>query len=263
MEFVEQNLTLTKILIMASSSETGHLKNVTAFENLIGLCTGLGASYNPVKPALKLTALNTLLTDAKTALQNVKAASTALKNATNVREMAFKPLKALATKVVGALAASEAMRLTVDDAKSINLKIQGRRASLGKKATEETAKEGEESPKRISASQQSFDRLIDHFALLIQALTIEPKYDPNENELKVVTLNAVLADLKAKNTDAVNAADAMNDALIARDKLFYAKETGLCDIGLDVRNYAKSLLGASSPKFKQIRKLSFRNRPKD
>ena len=92
---------------MASTTETGHAKNVATFEDLISFCTGYGATYNPSKAALKLPALTTQNTGAIAALQAVKVAKTAYDNATNARELAFKPLKPLSTKIVNALAATE------------------------------------------------------------------------------------------------------------------------------------------------------------
>ena len=48
------------------------------------------------------------LTGANAELQAVKVAKNAYDNATNARELAFKPLKPLATKIVNRLAATEA-----------------------------------------------------------------------------------------------------------------------------------------------------------
>jgi hypothetical protein len=93
---------------MASTIETGHAKNVATFEDLISFLTGYGATYNPTKAALKLPALTTQLTAASATLQAVKVAKTANDNATNARELAFKPLKPLATKIMNALAATDA-----------------------------------------------------------------------------------------------------------------------------------------------------------
>ncbi|MBI4929199.1 MAG: hypothetical protein HY841_00430, partial [Bacteroidetes bacterium] len=50
---------------MASTTETGHAKNVANFEDLISFCTGYGTSYNPSKAGIKLPALNTQFTGAK------------------------------------------------------------------------------------------------------------------------------------------------------------------------------------------------------
>lgn len=112
----------------ASTMETGHAKNVVTFEDLISFCTGYGATYNPSKANLKLASLTPQLTAALAALQSVKTAKTAYDNATNAREISFTPLKPLATKIINALAATDAASQTIDDARAIINKIQGRRA---------------------------------------------------------------------------------------------------------------------------------------
>lgn len=248
---------------MASTTETGHAKNVATFEDLISFCTGYGATYNPSKVTLKLPALNTQLTAANAALQAVKVAKTTYDNATNARELAFKPMKPLATKIVSALAATEAAKQTVDDAKSTNLKIQGKRATAVEKPNAKALAEGAEPVKTASTSQQSYDKLIDHFAQLIETLTAEPKYLPNENELKLTALNLMLTDLKAKNTAVINATTALSNARIARDKALYAEVIGMVDTALDVKTYVKSVFGASSPQYKQVSALKFTKRAGD
>jgi hypothetical protein len=50
---------------MASTSETGHAKNVANFETLISFCAGYGATYNPSKANLKVPALQTQLASCK------------------------------------------------------------------------------------------------------------------------------------------------------------------------------------------------------
>jgi hypothetical protein len=243
---------------MASTTETGHAKNVANLETLIGYCTGYGAAYNPSKGALKLPVLSTLLASSNAALQAVKAAKTAYDNATNAREATFKPLKSLATKVVHALAASDAILQTVSDAKSANNKIQGKRV-MAVKAPASTGGIAVAAPvKKATVSQQSYDKLIDNFAQLIQTVTAEATYTPNENELKVASLNTLLADLRAKNTAVITAITNVSNARIARDKILYADQTGLVDVATEVKLYLKSLFGVSSPQYKQIGAISFR-----
>jgi hypothetical protein len=248
---------------MASTTETGHAKNVATFEDLISFCTGYGATYNPSKAALKLTALAAQNTAAIAALQAVKVAKTGYDNATNAREVAFKPLKALATKIVNGLAATEAAAQTVDDVKTTNNKIQGKRAKAVVKPDAKAIAAGAEPVKTASTSQQSYDKMIDHFAQLIATLTAEPKYLPNENELKIATLNTTLTDLRAKNTAVINATTAVSNARIARDKALYAEVTGMIDTALDVKTYVKSVFGASSPQYKQVSALKFTKRTSD
>lgn len=242
---------------MASNTETGHAKNVATFEDLISFCTAYGATYNPTKAALKIPALTAQLAAANAALQAVKVAKTTYDNATNAREIAFKPLKSLATKIVNSIAATEATPQTVDDVKSVNNKIQGRRAKAIEKPGADTIAADAEPVKIISVAQQSYNKMVDHFAQLVATLTAEPKYFPNEPELKVAALNILVADLRAKNTAVINATTALSNARIARDKVIYAETTGLIDVSLAVKQYVKSLFGATSPQFKQVSGLRF------
>jgi hypothetical protein len=242
---------------MASTTETGHAKNVANFDELIGFCTGYGVAYNPSKGSIKLAALGTLLTAAQASLASQKTAKTAFDNATNAREISFKPLKKLATKTVNALAATDATKQTIDDAQTVNYKIQGRRAKALPVA--KPVNEGDTTPvdNSISVSQQSFDNQVDNFAKLIQTLTAETLYKPNEIELQVATLNTLLTDLKAKNKAVITATAAASNARIARDKVLYAETTGLYDVAQATKAYVKSLFGASSPQYKQVSKIKF------
>ncbi|MFN8334460.1 MAG: hypothetical protein U0U09_04980 [Cyclobacteriaceae bacterium] len=242
---------------MASPIETGHAKNLANFEDLISFCAAYGATYNPTKAALKTAALINQLSAATVSVQSVKTAKTAYDNATNAREITFKPLKALTTKVVNAIAATDAATQTVDDVKTSSNKIQGRRAKAIAKPDAKALAEGAEPVRTASVSQQSFDKLIDNFAQLIATLTAEPKYQPNENELKLAALNTLLADMKAKNSAVIAANTAASNARIARDKALYDKTTGLYVTAQAVKVYVKSVYGATSPQYKQVSGLKF------
>jgi len=92
---------------MASTSETGHAKNVANFEDLISFCTGYGASYNPSKAAIKLPALTATFTDAKASLASINTLLPAYNVAIGHRESAFEPLSKLITRVVNASEATD------------------------------------------------------------------------------------------------------------------------------------------------------------
>jgi hypothetical protein len=241
---------------MASTSETGHTKNATNFQDLISFCTSYGAAYNPSKEALKLPALKTQLVNATAALTALKTAKANYDNATNAREILFKGVKPLSTKIAGALTASGATKQTQDDARTVQNKIQGRRAKAVEKPI---VVEGQDPApaKNNSTSQQSFDYMIDHFEKLIAVLATEPSYAPNEGELKVTGLNLLLADLKAKNVAVVDTNTAVSNARITRNKVLYEETNGVVDTSLGVKAYVKSLYGASSAQYKQVIGLKF------
>jgi hypothetical protein len=138
------------------------------------------------------------------------------------------------------------------DARTIVNKIQGRRAKAVNVPDAAAIAAGATPVKTASVAQTGFDNMIDHFARLITLLTAEPKYLPNEEALQLPSLNALLADLKAKNASVIEVTPALSNARIARDKLLYAENTGVVDTALSVKLYVKSLFGASSPEYKQI-----------
>ena len=246
---------------MPSTSETGHAKNVANFEDLISFCNGYGATYNPSKAALTIAQLTDLQTQAKAALQLTKTTKTGFDNATNARQLAFKDLKPLATKIVNALAASGATALAVSDAKTINRKIQGAKANGGTKTPAPPANPNTPTPtdKTISTSQQSYDSLIDHFTKLIEAVSQDANYMPNEVELQTATLQTKLDGLKTSNTDIVNSYTVWSNARISRNTILYNPVTGLVQTAFEVKKYVKSVFGASSPQFKQVSGLEFLN----
>ncbi|HUX58644.1 MAG TPA: hypothetical protein VMV77_16860 [Bacteroidales bacterium] len=82
---------------MASTTETGHAKNVANFDELISSVLGYGTAYNPSKGSIKVEALQSLSDTAKNVISGVNAA----------REAAFAPLSKLVTRVLNALKATD------------------------------------------------------------------------------------------------------------------------------------------------------------
>ena len=239
---------------MASSTDTGHAKNVSNFETMISYCTGYGVTYNPSNSEISISVLTTLHDESKASVKLVKTTETPFNDVEGQRKLIFKPLKPLSTKVLGALRGANAPTTVIADAETINRKIQGKRAdnSVVETPVGETPKD------KISVSQQSYDMQIDHLDKLIQVVTIEPKYNPNEIPVKVATLNDYRTLLEKVNTDVKNSYVPYSNAMIARNKKLYNPETGLVSRAQIVKNYVKSIFGASSPEYRLINKLRFK-----
>jgi len=239
---------------MASSSETGHSKNVSNLETLVSYCTGYGVTYNPSNSDILLSELATFHTDSKASVKLVKTTETPFNDVEGQRKLIYKPLKPLATKVLSALKSSGAPSTVIADAETINRKIQGKRAdnTVVEVPVGQTAKD------KISVSQQSYDMQIDHLEKLIELVDVEPKYNPNETPIKVVTLSNFKTQLETINTTVKNTYIPYSNAMIARDKKLYDSAKGLVARAQLVKNYVKSIFGASSPEFKQISKLQFK-----
>ena len=239
---------------MASTSEVGHAKNVANFQDLIEFVTGYGATYNPSKNRLKLPQLVALKATAETKLTDVISKNTAYNNKVNERMVAFSNLKSLSTRLVNALQTTDATTQTINDAKTFNRKMQGKKASASQTPTDPNTP----APTTISTSQQSYDQLIQHFSGLKSVLEAEPTYTPNETELQVATLNAKIADLNTKNTAVATAYTNISNSRISRNETLYTNEDGIVKTASEVKKYVKSVFGASSPQYNQVSGIKFK-----
>lgn len=256
----------TPVTKTASTSETGHAKNVANFENLISFCAGYGTPYNPSNSNLQIPQLNTQLASTKANLLSVTNASVAFNNAVNQRMAAFEGLKALSTQIVNALDATTATAQTVKNAKTINQKIQGPKSKKNKNTTlrlsqpTNLASPVTATPATISTSQQSYSNLIEHFVNLVTIVSTEPAYLPNEIELQVTTLNTLATTLQNTNTAVINNYTTVSNARVSRNQSLYNPTNGLCQIAQEVKMYVKSVFKASSPQYKQISGIAFKVR---
>ena len=244
-----------------SVSETGHAKNAANFQTLISHCTAFGLAYNPSKPELQITSLESLLTNAQAEIANVAVSKNNFTSSTSQRQQAFAPLKQLCTRIFNFISATESSEYTIADARTINNKLQGRRSKPIPKSTPE---EGGDTPtpKHISVSRQSYDMLIANFAEFISLLSIIPSYTPNEADLQITSLKNYLENLKTSNTNLIIAEVNYNNTRMVRDKVLYANQSGLIDIALSVKKYVKAIFGSTSTEYKQISNLAFQ-RPRD
>ena len=239
---------------MASKSETGHTKNISNFETVISICTGYGPDYNPSNVNISIAELTTLHNNSATSSDLANTAEANFNDIEGHRMIVFNPLKPLATRIFAALKGSQPPATVIADAKTIYFKILGKRANpiIKMLLPSQTV------ARRISVSQQSYDLQIDHFDKFIDLVTLEPKYDPNENDLKVSALITFKAEMMSSNLSVKNAYVTYSNAMITRNHILYDAENGLVARAALVKDYVKSVYGANSPEFKQIRKISFK-----
>ena len=235
---------------MASKIETGHAKNVANFETLIIYSVGFGTTYQPSNPMIALPALRLKLDSAKVQLNAVNIAKPSLDEADGTRTLVFKTYRKLSTRIMGAITSSGAPSTTIDDARTINRRMQGARAPGSK---------GKPKEESNSVSQQSFDMRIEHLDKMVEFLTKMPDYNPNEEDLKIVGLRDYKTLLTEANNRCKNAYVPYKNSIIKRNKSCYEKGTGLVDIALMTKEYIKSIFGATSPEYKMVSKLKFRN----
>ena len=243
---------------MASNSDNSHAKNVTNFDSLISAVHIIGNDYKPTKESIKLPALQALLASANESLIALKNAESANSTAIDVRELAYKPLGSLFTKINNALKASSSSVQADKTAQTIFRRLQGKRASA--KITDEEKKSLEADGigiNQISASQMGYNERVNNFEKLIAFLQTIPEYNPNEEELKIETLQTLLSDLKAKNSEVMKTYLVLETARGVRNGILYKPLTGIVDISLNIKSYIKSVFGATSTQYKLISKLRF------
>ncbi len=245
---------------MTSTSETGHAKNVANFQDLMAFIIAYGETYNPSKNSLKLPQLNALATAAQATLVDYTTKNTNYNNQTNLRLAAFSDLKSLSTRLLNALQTTNASPQMVNDAKSFNRKLQGKRASKPTTPTNTITPSKPNTPtqKTISTSQLSYDQQIQHLAGLISILQSEPSYTPNETDLTIATLTAKQANLTNLNNAVATAYTSISNSRISRNNTLYSPNTGLVDTALEVKKYIKSVFGATSPQFDQVNTIEFK-----
>ncbi|MFI5451653.1 hypothetical protein ACHMWN_05790 [Pedobacter sp. UC225_61] len=244
---------------MSKGYETGHAKNVANFETLISFVIGYGAIYNPSNLLIHIGSMQGQLVQAKNAINDFHVLFANLANAVVAREIGFKPLRKLSTRLLNALKATDAPIQVIENLATINRKLQGKRASG--KLTEERKAELLAHGKvvnQISASQLSYDSVLDHFDKLIKLLASIPQYQPNEIELKVNTLAAQHSTLTQLNASVVTHEIALSNVRLLRNEVMYNSEVGMIASAQFVKAYVKSVFGASSAYYKQVSGLSFR-----
>ncbi|MEC4048548.1 hypothetical protein OX284_003830 [Flavobacterium sp. SUN046] len=239
---------------MSSKSETGHAKNISNFETVIGICTGYGPAYNPSNEKISIAELTTVHSNSVNSSNLVKTTEAYFNDIEGKRMIVFKPLKRLATRILAALKGTQPPATVLADAKTINFKIQGRRVDT---VVKEVAP-GENEVRRISVSQQSYDLKIEHLDKFISLVALEPNYLPNENDLKVTALNAYKSEMISSNVNVKTAYVTYSNAMIARNHVLYDPIDGLVARSILIKDYVKSVFGTSSPEFKQISKINFR-----
>lgn len=240
-----------------SNTETGHARSIANFENLVTIAINHGAGYTPSNPNLAVPALQTALANARAALTTYKTAFNTWKNATNDREIAFGPLRNLSTRLLNVLISTGTPAQTVKDFKTINAKIQGAKISKDDPGEPGVEPEGGEATERVpakksvSASQRSYDNLVDHFEKAVILLSSVSAFTPAETDLAAASLQTRFSNLQSLNTATFNSANTLSNARINRDKLLYTNPDSLYELAKALRAYIKGKFGANSPEYRQ------------
>lgn len=232
-----------------------HVKNVQAFGKLTGICTGYGGQYNPGKQNLQVKAMATLTSKAQQAMVGVNEAKGLYDIATNNRVTGFYGLRKLSSSVIALLKMSGAHELTVNDAVINNRKIWGSRKA-NRKANAEILADPE---KRRSTFlyNQDYASIANYFAKVVETVSNEPLYQPNEPYMTVAGLQKKVEDLYKLNKAVTAAEIGLKQAKRNRDELYYLVDGNLFDTALNAKLYVRGIFGFQSSQHLEVRTLRF------
>lgn len=244
-----------------ATNETGNYKNVANLNLFNGYIDSWGIIYNPAKTSITKTNLIALYAAGNVQIDKVQLAKNGYSTAVGVRKEAFADIHKFSTRIMGALSGTNVSADTMRNAQTINRKIQAQRAvEPDANPNNPIIPQPGDPTTTHSISRQSYDSLYENFQDYSNLLTNAPNYDPNEAEFQPAALTAYALNLKTKNEAIDLAIVEVSNSRITRNHFLYDHETGLVDIALDAKEYVKGLFGASSPEYKVINKISFRNR---
>ncbi|MGJ8592785.1 MAG: hypothetical protein ACSHXF_09570 [Aquaticitalea sp.] len=231
-------------------NEDGNANNVFNFDLEIAVVAELGTLFAPSNTLLQLVHLNQVLQDAMQSMADVNTMFNTLKRLLDQRQELYNRMLKTATRMMGELRSCGASKKTIKKAASYNNKIQGRK--IKKVDPNSTDKE-------ISSAQTSFAQRFNHFDGLIGVCELEPLYSPSAEDLTIVELRAFLLALKDINSEVAKAKSKLTKARTRRNKILYNPITGMVDIAIAVKEYVKAVFGFSSPEYREVRHIKFKN----
>ena len=203
---------------------------------------------------LQLSFINSLIDEATILHNKVKDQANTTGIAINNRQIIFEPVKPLCTKIINTMGSTDVNPKTIEDAKTINAKIQGTRI---KKIV---LKENEEvNDKTVSVSRQSYDSIYENFRSLRDLAQQDGGYNPNEVDVEIVTLTDVENQMLAANENVENENIILGNKRVVRDKRFYKDSDGLLEVARAFKKYIRGKYGVTSPQFAQISQIQFKD----
>lgn len=211
--------------------------------------------YRPANPKLTKEALELLYTAGQAAAGAVSTANGPYKVAVTDRQAAFDALRPRITGSFNYVKASGAPPGEIDDAKGAMLKLTGKRRTAIVKDDPKTPVD--ESKQSRSASQMSYDNQLGNLASYLAILSNISSYNPNEDDIKLTTLNALLGALQEKNDAVSSTLVALSQARGVRDQVLYLADDSIVNTAKQVKAYIVAAFGTSSQLYKQTKGLKF------
>lgn len=241
-------------------NETGHYKNVANLNLLVEYIISYGTKYAPTKTTITLANLQALYEAGKTEIQNVQNAKNNYSIKVDERQVVFQDIKKFTTRVIANLAGTNVEPEIITDSKAIANKIRSIKTTKPK-MNSQNPDSIDPTSLAHSTSRQSFDSLFENFQDLTSILELASGYDTTEPEFLLPALKIYSESLKTANDKIDKAIVEVTNTRMDRNNIIYSPITGLVNAALLTKTYIKGLFGASSPEFKTINKINFKNLP--
>ncbi len=224
--------------------------NLQAFQTALAHITGLGVSYTPTNPVLALLDMQNAYTTAHSLVDDFTANLIPWKLEVNDREETFEGSGKLATRVQAFVASCGATPQDVEDMKGFVRLVHGGRA---KKITIDDPNTPEDESKHVSVSQRGYSDVVEHWSKIIALCTgLGGLYKPNENELKIPTLQTLHDDMAAANQSVIDAAVPKDNARTSKNEALYDAPDSLFERLKLLKSYLKAAFGADAPEYKAV-----------
>jgi hypothetical protein len=234
-----------------------HVSNVQSFEKLLGICTGLGGSYNPGKQNLRIENLNAMLTQAQDKLLQVSIAKTSHEQAQNAREIAFIEVRSLVSRIMFELRSSGAQPQAIADAMVMARRIKGYAKAQKSVASPKEGAVTEPETGSRKRNSADFGNTAAYFEKLLQTLGNEPMYQPMKPELQMETLQATLIRLRSMNAAVVAAYASWSNARHERTRFMYLGPESLHSTAMAMKQQVQATFGYNSEAAALVRKIRF------
>jgi hypothetical protein len=238
--------------------KTGNVKTVAALDKVLQICNAHGASYNPGNDSLQPTALRSLLEQAQEKTEAVNVTRTTYRTAIHARSKSVAGIQKLAAQVVRMVSVSKVSAEDKAEAKLINRRFQSVskkkdvRTSSGKMISQAESEPGQSVKRKRPISQLDRDGIMNNFHQLITLVERLHCYKPNEEEFKVESLKAKLAQLRNESEAATQEAINSSNARIARDQVLYGPD-GVEAKTREAKDYIRAKFGVRSQQSMQTR----------
>jgi hypothetical protein len=235
---------------MASTTETGHNKNVANFSTAFQIFEEMGILYNPSNTNLQLVSLAPIKTQLAGTITVLNDKKPIYKNAVANREIAIAPLNKIVTR---ALNFSLSTAISTTDKENLSSQAKKLRGVQKPKTINPDTAEGES----ISTSQMSYDSRIANLDTFTSQLASHPEYVPNESELQISSLQTYQQELTTFSSLVNSAGNALITARKNRNDILYKNENNIIQLIKDIKAYLKSLGEAGKPYYNALIKLKF------